>query len=196
MQKDSNPIVVDEPLFSSEVQKMILISLVALSLIGGGWFFWSTYLNHLESKMHEALILAKTPEEKKKVADAHPGTHQAFLFYLELAHESLKTNSQEALDLYETALKKNPQHPLANAALMGKAQALEKLNKAPEALAIYQSLAQKTDGLYGPQALLQVVRLQSSQGQNAQARQNLLDLMTRYPDYTNEAKERLKRIPE
>lgn len=196
MQNESTPVFVDETIFSSEVQKIIFIVITALIVLGGGWWGWGVYTSHREDEAHLAIVAAKTPEEKRKVADLYSGTKQAAITYLELAHASLDAKPQEALELYDFYLKKYSHHPLSSSARFGKAKALEKLNQPQEALQVYQSLTQGESHLFTAQSLVQLARIQSEQGQGASARQTLQDLMTRFPDYTAEAKEKLKSIPE
>ncbi|MES2310483.1 MAG: tetratricopeptide repeat protein [Verrucomicrobiota bacterium] len=197
MQHDQAPILIDEPLFTSATQKLILVVLASLILVAGIWFFLSEQASRREDQAHLAFISAKSSTEKRQVADQYSGTQQSALIYLQLANESLDTKPQEALDLYESFLKKYGNHLLKNAAALGKAKALESLQKPQEAMAVYQSIVQtKPADTYVPVALLNLSRLQVAQGQVAAARQSLQDLITRHAEYAAEAKERLKSLPE
>ncbi len=197
MQHEQAPILVDETLFSSTVQKLILALLTASFLVIGGWFLWSAHLSNREEKTRLAFMTAKSPEEKRKVADQNRGTDQAALIYLNLANAALDAKPQEALELYDAFLLRNEHHRLANAARLGKAKALELTQKADEALTVYQKITQtKKADIYIPLALLNLSRLQVAQGKESDARQSLQDLLVGYADYATEAKERLKMIPE
>ncbi len=197
MQNEQAPILVDEPLFFSEAHKLILILLISVCLLIGGWFCWTSYLSHQEEEVHRQSVLAKSPEEKRKVADQNKGTAQAAFIYLNLAHAALESKPQEALDLYEIVIAQYPHHLLVNAAQLGKGKALEQLQKPQEAMAVYQKIAQVKKGdAYVPLAILNLSRLQLAQGQWTEARQSLQDLLIGYSDYAIEAKERLKMIPE
>ncbi len=197
MQHEQAPILVDEALFSTAMQKFILALLTASFLVLGGWFLWSAHLSNLEQEVHRAFVEAKSPEEKRKVADQNRGTEQAALIYLNLANAALDTKPQEALELYEAFLLRDEHHCLANAARLGKAKALELMQKSEEALTVYQKITQTKKGdIYIPLALLNLSRLQVAQGKESEARQSLQELLIGYADYATEAKERLKMIPE
>jgi tetratricopeptide (TPR) repeat protein len=197
MQHEQAPILIDEPIFSSAIQKLILVTLVSLSVVAGIWFFWSAQVSRREDQAHLAFVSAKTAAEKRAVADQYAGSQQSALIYLELANDSLDAKPQEALEIYEAFLKNHEHHLLRNAAALGKAKALESLQKSQEAIAVYQTIAQsKPADTYVPLALLNLSRLQLAQGKVGEARQSLQDLLTRHAEYATEVKERLKALPE
>ena len=197
MQHESAPTLVDEPFFSSGIQKLTLGLLIVSGGVIAAFLLWSSYLSSREESVHLAFVAAKSPEEKQKIADENKTTVQAALIYLNLAHAALDEKPQDALHLYDSFLTHHQDHLLANAAYLGKAKALETLQKPQEALLVYQTIvkSKKVDA-YVPLALLSLSRLHAAQDQVAEARQNLQDLLIGYADYATEAKERLKMLPE
>jgi predicted negative regulator of RcsB-dependent stress response len=152
-----------------------LITLITVAVVGGGAF---TYKQVRESKISEAnkeLLKANSLEDLENMVAKYGSVKAGNAARLRLAKAYYDASKyDEALEAYETCLRKGVANGFEEIAQLGRAHALEGLNRLDDALAAYQAFDKVSSGHYlQPQAQLGIARAYALQGKKDEAKKLL-----------------------
>ena len=159
--------------------RLVVIALIAVGIWGA--FEFMQYRKRVSSE--EALAVAKSPEDLRKVIADWSGTPSAGLAHLQLADELHKAGKpEEAAAALKEFLEKYPQHPLRAGAAHALAANLESAGKLDDALAAYQRLASfGNKSAFAPLAYIGQARVLNAQGKPDEARRALEMVQQQFP---------------
>jgi hypothetical protein len=123
-------------------QRLILRLVIVALLVVAAWGAWLFMDYRRDAGSKEALTVAKTAADYRKVTGDWSGTPAAGTAYIRLAEELRKEGKPaEAAQALREFLEKYPVHPLRVGASHALASSLETAGKLDEALAAYQQFA-------------------------------------------------------
>ena len=155
-----------------------LITLITTTiLLGGAW----TFVQYREAKTASAnkeLLQASSLEELESVVAKYGSTQAGNAARLRLAKAYFDaSNYEESLNTYNTCLSKGAPEGFAEIAKLGRAHALEALNRLDDALAAYQAFDTSAAGHFlQPQAKMGIARIYTLQGKKDEAKKLLENL--------------------
>ena len=159
--------------------RLVTLALVAVGIWGAVEFM--QYRKRVGSE--EALAMAKSPEEFRKVIADWSGTPSAGIAHLRLADELRKAGKpEEAAAALKDFLEKYPLHPLRAGGAHALAADLETAGKLDEALAAYQRLGSfGSKSAFAPLAFIGQARVLNAQGKPDEARRALETVQQQFP---------------
>lgn len=149
----------------------------AAILLAGAWAF-KEYRQQRISKANAELLQASSLEDLETAVAKYGSTKAGNATRLRLAKAYFDAaNYEEALNTYNTCLKKGAPAGFAEIATLGRAQALEGLNQLDEALAAYEAFDKESAGHFlQPQAKMGIARIYALQGKKDEAKKLLENL--------------------
>jgi len=161
-----------------------LITLVAAAVLFGGGFAFKQYRASKIAGANQEMLKASSLEELESVIAKYGNTKAGNAVRLRLAKAYYDASKYEdALNTYDLFLKKGEARGFAEIAQLGRAQALEGLNRLDEALAAYQSFEKaNAKHFLQPYATLGVVRVMTMQGKKDEAKKLLENLKAQKTD--------------
>jgi predicted negative regulator of RcsB-dependent stress response len=155
-----------------------LVTLAAVAVLGGGAFAYQQYRTGKIAGANKALVEASTLEELETLAQKYGATKAGNVARLRLAKAYYDaSNFEEALASYDTCLSKGAPKGFAEIARLGRAHALEGLNRLDEALVAYEAFDKAAEGHFlQPQAKMGIARIYTLQGKKDEAKKLLENL--------------------
>jgi len=169
--------------------RLVVYPILAALVVGAGGFGYYFYLQdqreQLEASARAALVQAKTPEERVKVADQFPHTDQATLALLSAADGSFaKRDYAAAIQNYQRVIQAaTTDAELRDSAQLGLASALEANGKIDDAIRTYLEVARRgAKSPCAPFAYNAVARLYDERGDKDNERKVLTEAASLDPD--------------
>jgi tetratricopeptide (TPR) repeat protein len=152
-----------------------LITLIAVAVVGGGAFTFKMVRENKISEANKELLKASSLEELETAVAQYGSLKAGNAARLRLAKAYYDASKyDEALDAYETCLRKGAPKGFEEIAQLGKAHALEGLNRLDDALAAYQAFDKASAGHFlQPQAQMGIARIYTLQGKKDEAKKLL-----------------------
>ncbi len=171
--------------FWDQYHKSILaaVALIVLGLVGYGIYRYNQARQ--TAAAGAALAQATTEDELRQVIDNYPGSIAAGDASLLLAGK-LRDNDQkydDALQVLQDFMDKNPTNPLVAGADLSYAETLEAEGKLDDAIARYEEVnAKYSDSYAAPLAVMAEANILKSQGKLDEARRLYDTFITQFPD--------------
>jgi len=161
-----------------------LITLAAAAVLGGGAFAFKQYRSNKIATANQELLKASSLEDLETVVNKYGGTKAGNAARLRLAKAYYDAAKYEdALSTYAECLSKGAPKGFAEIAEMGRAQALEALNRLDEAMAAYQAFeTAHADHFLQPYAGMGEARVLTLQGKKDEAKKRLETLKAKKTD--------------
>ena len=142
---------------------------VAVVLLGVSIFQWNRSRQEaLRQEVYRDFTTAFTPDALRQVIEVYPDQPEAALAKIQLGDMLARDGDhEEALEVFETFLRRHPRHPFAPRAELGKFLAFEHLDRLDEAMSGYRGISE--DSLVFPQALFGQARILQRKGRHADA---------------------------
>ncbi len=155
-----------------------LITAAAVAVLGGGAFAYQQFRSGRIAEANKSLVQASSLDELETLVRKYGATKAGNAARLRLAKAYYDaSNYEEALATYDACLNKGAPKGFAEIARLGRAHALEGLNRLDEALAAYESFDQTCAGHFlQPQAKMGIARIYALQGKKDEAKKLLEDL--------------------
>jgi len=155
-----------------------LITLMTTAILLGGTFAFVQYRSSKAANANKEMLQASSLEELETVVAKYGATKAGNAARLRLAKAYFDaSNYEEALNVYETCLSKGAPAGFAEIAQLGRAHALEALNRLDEALAAYQAFDKNSaQHFLQPQAQMGIARILTLQGKKDDAKKLLENL--------------------
>jgi len=161
-----------------------LITLAVAALLGGGVFAFKQYRTAKIVGANQEMLKASSLDELETVVAKYGNTKAGNAVRLRLAkayYDAAKYD--EALSAYDTCLDKGAPKGFKEVATLGRAHALEGLNRLDEALTAYQAFEKENEGHFlQAQATLGVARVLTLQGKKDEAKKLLENLKAKKTD--------------
>jgi predicted negative regulator of RcsB-dependent stress response len=155
-----------------------VVTLVAVAVLAGGAFAFKQYRSSRIASANKELIRANTLEELESAVVKFGSTQVGNAARLRLGKAYFDASRYEdALSTYDTCLSKGAPAGFAEIAQLGRAHALEALNRLDDALAAYEAFNKDSAGHFlQPQAQMGVARIYTLQGKTDEAKKRLENL--------------------
>jgi len=155
-----------------------LVTLVTAGILFLGAWAFMQYRQQKISKSNAELVQATSLEDLEVVVAKYGSTKAGNAARLRLAKAYFDAaNYEEALNAYTVCLKKGPPAGFSGVASIGRAYALEALNRLDEALAAYEASDKESDGYFlQPLAKMGIARIYALQGKKEDAKKLLENL--------------------
>lgn len=155
-----------------------LVTLGAAVLIFGAVWAFRHYRTAKIASANQAFLKAQSLEDLEGVVAQFGSFKAGNAARLRLAKAYFDAGkAQESFDLYELCLEKGAPHGFREIAELGRAHALEALNRLDDALTAYQEFERgRADHFLRPQAVLGIARVLTLQGKKDEARKRLENL--------------------
>lgn len=155
-----------------------LITLITVAVVGGGAFAFKQYRADRIAEANKQLVSANTLEELEALVQKFGTTRAGNAARLRLAKAYYDAaNYEEALVAYDSYLSRGARKGFAEIAQLGRAYALEGLNRLDEAQAAYEAFGKAAEGHFlQPQAQMGVARILTLKGQKDEAKKLLENL--------------------
>lgn len=155
-----------------------LITLMTAAILLGGTFTFVQYRSSKIAHANKELLQASSLEELETVVAKYGATKAGNAARLRLAKAYFDaSNYEEALNVYGTCLSKGAPVGFAEIAQLGRAHALEALNRLDEALSAYQAFDKNSaQHFLQPQAQMGIARILALQGKKDEAKKLLENL--------------------
>jgi predicted negative regulator of RcsB-dependent stress response len=152
-----------------------LTALATAVILVGGIFAIRSYLTSRAAAANQAILKASSLEDLENVVAKYGSTKAAGTARLRLAKAYYDaSNYQAALQTYDECLKKGTAKAFIEIAELGRAHALEGLNRLDEALAEFQRFEQqRSEHFLYPQAVMGVARVLTLLGRKDEAKNRL-----------------------
>ena len=152
-----------------------VITLAVVLVVGGGAFGFKQYRTSRISNANKELLKANSLEELESTVAQYGSMKAGNAARLRLAKAYYDASKyEEALDAYDTCIRKGVPKGFAEIAQLGRAHALEGLNRLDEALAAYQAFDKASAGHFlQPQAQMGIARIYTMQGKKDDAKKLL-----------------------
>jgi len=152
-----------------------LITAVTVVVVLGGAVAFKQYRDNKIDGVNKALLKASSLEELETVVAQYGSLKAGNAARLRLAKAYYDASKyEEALNAYETCISKGAPQGFAEIADLGRAHALEGLNRLDDALAAYQAFEKASAGhCLQPQAQMGVARIYTLQGKKDEAKKLL-----------------------
>ena len=161
-----------------------LITLAAAAVLVGGVFAFKQYRTAKIVGANQEMMKATSLDELEAVVAKYGTTKAGNAVRLRLAkayYDAAKY--EEALGAYDACLSKGAPVGFADIATLGRAHALEGLNRLDDALAAYQAFEKANDGHFlQAQATLGIARILTLQGKKDEAKKLLENLKAKKAD--------------
>lgn len=152
-----------------------LTALATAAVLAGGVFAFRAYRASKTAAANQAILKASSLEDLENVVAKYGATKAAGTARLRLAKAYYDaSNYQAALQTYDECLKKGTARAFREIAELGRAHALEGLNRLDEALSDFQRFEQQRTGhfLY-PQAVMGAARVLAMLGRKDEAKNRI-----------------------
>ena len=155
-----------------------LITLLTTALLVGGAWAFIQYRDSKISGANKELLQASSVEDLESVVAKYGSTKPGNAARLRLAKAYFDaSNYEESLNTYNTCISKGAPAGFAEIAALGRAHALEGLNRLDDALAAYQAFDKESAGHFlQPQAKMGIARIYTLQGKKDEAKKLLENL--------------------
>lgn len=152
-----------------------VITLVTVAVVAGGAFAFKQIRDNKISSANKELLKANSLEDLEMAVARYGSIKAGNAARLRLAKAYYDASKyDEALNAYETCLKKGAPKGFAEIAELGRAHALEGLNRLDEALAAYQAFDKASTGHFlQSQAQMGIARVYTMQGKKDEAKKLL-----------------------
>lgn len=195
---DSNLFDEESPWYRSP----LAVAAAAAVVIALVWFLFDRLVETRREQQTAAFLdlyaAAATADDKLKVTQAHLDVPDALVELLNLgASFSATKNYAAAESAFALAATRFPKSPLADAALLGQADALRAQGKADAATAPLERITTQGTEAYRPAAFLALASIRREKNDLAGARQALQELIAKYPQsaFAPRAQEALAALP-
>ena len=155
-----------------------LITLLTTAILVGGVWAFVQYREAKISGANKELMQASSVEDLESVVAKYGSTKAGNAARLRLAKAYFDaSNYEESLNTYNTCLSKGAPNGFVEIAKLGRAHALEALNRLDDALAAYQAFDKESAGHFlQPQAKMGIARIYTLQGKKDEAKKLLENL--------------------
>jgi predicted negative regulator of RcsB-dependent stress response len=152
-----------------------LITLITTAILLGGAFAFVQYRSAKTANANKEMLQATSLEELESVVAKYGSTKAGNAARIRLAKAYFDaSNYEEALNVYDTCLRKGAPSGFAEIVDLGRAHALEALSRLDEALAVYETFNKaSSDHFLHPQAQMGIARIYTLQGKKDEAKKLL-----------------------
>jgi predicted negative regulator of RcsB-dependent stress response len=162
----------------------LLITVLVAAVLCGGAFAYQQYRAGRSLGANKGVVEANTLEELESLVQKYGSTRAGNAARLRLAKAYYDaSNFEESLAAYDACLRKGAPKGFAEVAQLGRAHALEGLNRLDEALSAFQTFDKGQEGHFlQPQAKMGVARILTLQGKKDEAKKILENLKAQKTD--------------
>ncbi len=161
-----------------------VVTLAAVAILAGGAFAFKQYRDARIASANKELVQAGTLDELETVVGKYGSTRAGNAARLRLAKAYYDAaRYEDALSTYDTCLSKGAPQGFEEIARLGRALALEGLNRLDEALAAYEAFVKSAEGHFlQPQAQIGMARVYTLQGKKDAAKKLIENLKAQKTD--------------
>ena len=161
-----------------------VVTLAVIAILSGGAFAFKQYRASRVSNANKELVRANTLEDLEALTAKYGSIQAGNAARLRLAKSYFDAaRYEDALNTYDACLSKGAPKGFEEIARLGRAHALEGLNRLDEALAAYQAFAKESAGHFlEPQAQMGIARVYALQGKKDEAKKLLENLKAQKTD--------------
>ena len=160
------------------------VTLAVVAILGGGAFAFKEYRLSRATNANKEFVHANSLEELESVVAKFGSTPTGNAARLRLAKAYFDASKYEdALSTYDTCLSKGAPKGFEDVARLGRAHALEALNRLDEALAAYEAFNKDAAGHFlQPQSQMGIARIYTLQGKKDEAKKLVENLKAQKTD--------------